>query len=388
MDRAIWDAFKNGDFAPIESLLAHGAAPAYVRNAGGGETALMAAAFHGKEALCRALLALGADAAATDRHGNTAAHLARARAFAAVAALLDAGAPAPGGTAPPRSAPASPSYDAGAPPPPAGGAESPQSPIRPRRKGDESHPRHLLSSRHRAEDDDLAALAAAAVDEGVLYTDDVSELECSPDEESSPDEAGASNAQRLADGRPGPAAAPRAPSPPAAAARAPPAAAARPAARPAAAPRASEPALRSVHVEGFAEPAAWSDAPLAPSADSRGPHGTDAPAAAADKEAGDGTSAMDEGAGDGTSAMDDDDPRPPPSAATADASAPAGTSDDDGAPEGPADAAAMDEDDEDSPLTAAAAPTPGPTAISADSGTKAAATEAAPLTAAAPSTEG
>ena len=56
MDRAIWDAFRSREFAPIEALLAHGADAGYVRTEGGGETALMAAAYHGREEICRALL--------------------------------------------------------------------------------------------------------------------------------------------------------------------------------------------------------------------------------------------------------------------------------------------------------------------------------------------
>ena len=75
MDRAIWDAFRSREFAPIEALLAHGADAGYVRTEGGGETALMAAAYHGREEICRALLSRGADPRKQDKRGHDAAAL-------------------------------------------------------------------------------------------------------------------------------------------------------------------------------------------------------------------------------------------------------------------------------------------------------------------------
>ena len=88
MDRAIWDAFRSREFAPIEALLGHGADAAYVRTEGGGETALMAAAYHGREEICRALLSRGADPRKTDKRGHDAAALARVKGNATLATLL------------------------------------------------------------------------------------------------------------------------------------------------------------------------------------------------------------------------------------------------------------------------------------------------------------
>lgn len=154
MDRAIWDAFRTGDFSPVEALLGHGADAAYVRERGGGETALMAAAYHGRDDLARALLAGGADAAAADVHGHTAAHLARAKAHATLASLLEgvvvnarvAATDGAGAAAPPEE-------DAGGRPniadPDAADAadESPRSPAsRGGRRGDEAHPRKRAPS--------------------------------------------------------------------------------------------------------------------------------------------------------------------------------------------------------------------------------------------------
>lgn len=89
MDRAIWDAFKTAEFDPMLSLLEQGASASYVRVQGGGESALMAAAYHGNEAACRALIKRGANAAARDRFGHTASSLARQKKHGVLAALLE-----------------------------------------------------------------------------------------------------------------------------------------------------------------------------------------------------------------------------------------------------------------------------------------------------------
>lgn len=89
VDRAIWEAFRTADFDPLLSLLDHGVSPAYVREKGGCETALMAAAYHGHVDACKALLARGADVAACDRFGHTAVNLARKKQHIEVAALLE-----------------------------------------------------------------------------------------------------------------------------------------------------------------------------------------------------------------------------------------------------------------------------------------------------------
>lgn len=89
MDRAIWDAFKTAEFDSMLSLLEQGASASYVRVQGGGESALMAAAYHGNEAACRALLARGANAALHDRFGHTASSLARQKKHGVLAALLE-----------------------------------------------------------------------------------------------------------------------------------------------------------------------------------------------------------------------------------------------------------------------------------------------------------
>lgn len=89
VDRAIWEAFRTADFDPLLALLDHGVNPGYVREKGGGETALMAAAYHGHVDACRALLARGADVAACDRFGHTAVNLAHKKRHSEVAALLE-----------------------------------------------------------------------------------------------------------------------------------------------------------------------------------------------------------------------------------------------------------------------------------------------------------
>ena len=86
MDRAIWDAFRKSDFDPMVSLLDQGAKATYARLSK--ETALMAAAFAGRDDVCRKLLAMGADPAATDAHGNAAFSLAKTRGHTQLADLL------------------------------------------------------------------------------------------------------------------------------------------------------------------------------------------------------------------------------------------------------------------------------------------------------------
>ena len=141
MDRAIWDAFRSREFAPIEALLAHGADAGYVRTEGGGETALMAAAYHGREEICRALLSRGADPRKQDKRGHDAAALARVKGNATLATLLDGVCLEPV-AAPPRAA---------TPPPP----EAPATAKSPKQRGDDVHPR-LLKKNGMDDDDDAA----------------------------------------------------------------------------------------------------------------------------------------------------------------------------------------------------------------------------------------
>jgi len=86
MDRAIWDAFRQLDFDPLLSLLDQGASASYVRLSR--ETALMAAAYAGRDDVCRKLVALGADPSASDAHGNTAVTLAHTQGHHQLAAVL------------------------------------------------------------------------------------------------------------------------------------------------------------------------------------------------------------------------------------------------------------------------------------------------------------
>merc|ERR1711938_374275 len=78
----------------------------------GGETALMAAAYHGREEICRALLSRGADPRKQDKRGHDAAALARVKGNATLATLLDGvclepvAAPPRAATPPPPEAPA------------------------------------------------------------------------------------------------------------------------------------------------------------------------------------------------------------------------------------------------------------------------------------------
>ena len=151
MDRAIWDAFRSREFAPIEALLAHGADAGYVRTEGGGETALMAAAYHGREEICRALLSRGADPRKQDKRGHDAAALARVKGNATLATLLDGVCLEPV-AAPPRAA---------TPPPP----EAPATAKSPKQRGDDVHPR--LLKKNSMDDDDDAADDEAAISRSV-----------------------------------------------------------------------------------------------------------------------------------------------------------------------------------------------------------------------------
>ena len=151
MDRAIWDAFRSREFAPIEALLAHGADAGYVRTEGGGETALMAAAYHGREEICRALLSRGADPRKQDKRGHDAAALARVKGNATLATLLDGVCLEPV-AAPPRAA---------TPPPP----EAPATAKSPKQRGDDVHPR--LLKKNGMDDDDDAADDEAAISRSV-----------------------------------------------------------------------------------------------------------------------------------------------------------------------------------------------------------------------------
>ena len=102
MDRAIWDAFRSREFAPIEALLAHGADAGYVRTEGGGETALMAAAYHGRGEWPGALQRARTRASRTS--GHDAAALARVKGNATLATLLDGRRASEADDAPPRAA--------------------------------------------------------------------------------------------------------------------------------------------------------------------------------------------------------------------------------------------------------------------------------------------
>ena len=156
MDRAIWDAFRSREFAPIEALLAHGADAGYVRTEGGGETALMAAAYHGREEICRALLSRGADPRKQDKRGHDAAALARVKGNATLATLLDGVCLEPV-AAPPRAA---------TPPPP----EAPAAAKSPKQRGDDVHPR--LLKKNGMDDDDDAADDEEAISRSVALPED------------------------------------------------------------------------------------------------------------------------------------------------------------------------------------------------------------------------
>ena len=156
MDRAIWDAFRSREFAPIEALLAHGADAGYVRTEGGGETALMAAAYHGREEICRALLSRGADPRKQDKRGHDAAALARVKGNATLATLLDGVCLEPV-AAPPRAA---------TPPPP----EAPATAKSPKQRGDDVHPR--LLKKNGMDDDDDAADDEEAISRSVALPED------------------------------------------------------------------------------------------------------------------------------------------------------------------------------------------------------------------------
>jgi len=78
MDRVIWEAFKTGEFEPIISLVQQGVDPGFQRHAAGGETALMAAAYHGRLDVVKMLVEAGADPETSDSNGLTAVELSRA----------------------------------------------------------------------------------------------------------------------------------------------------------------------------------------------------------------------------------------------------------------------------------------------------------------------
>jgi len=77
MDRVIWEAFKTGDFEPIVALVQQGVDPGFQRHAAGGETALMAAAYHGRLEVVKQIVEAGADPDASDSNGLTAIELSR-----------------------------------------------------------------------------------------------------------------------------------------------------------------------------------------------------------------------------------------------------------------------------------------------------------------------
>ena len=82
MDEAVWRGFVHGDFASIFRFLDFDAALTgidvnYRRFAADFTTALMAAAYHGKEKIACRLLSSGALACLVDTQGRTAADFAR-----------------------------------------------------------------------------------------------------------------------------------------------------------------------------------------------------------------------------------------------------------------------------------------------------------------------
>jgi len=77
-DKVIWEAFKTGEFEPIISLVQQGVDPGFQRHAAGGETALMAAAYHGRLDVVKMLVEAGADPETSDSNGLTAVELSRA----------------------------------------------------------------------------------------------------------------------------------------------------------------------------------------------------------------------------------------------------------------------------------------------------------------------
>ena len=140
MDRAIWDAFRSREFAPIEALLAHGADAGYVRTEGGGETALMAAAYHGRRGDLPSIIA-GRGPAQAGQAGPRRRGARPRQGQRDARALLDGVCLEPV-AAPPRAA---------TPPPP----EAPATAKSPKQRGDDVHPR-LLKKNGMDDDDDAA----------------------------------------------------------------------------------------------------------------------------------------------------------------------------------------------------------------------------------------
>ena len=157
-------AFASDDTAPAERLLfaCHNAPlrrnDTELINAtdSGGATALMAAAYHGREEICRALLSKGADPRKQDKRGHDAAALARVKGNATLATLLDGVCLEPV-AAPPRAA---------TPPPP----EAPATAKSPKQRGDDVHPR--LLKQNGMDDDDDAADDEAAISRSVALPED------------------------------------------------------------------------------------------------------------------------------------------------------------------------------------------------------------------------
>ena len=88
MDRAIWGAFKHGDFGPINALLELGVPVDFKRSSAEGATALIAAAYQGALGEVTALIARGATVDVQDASGYTAATIAAMRGHEKVAAFL------------------------------------------------------------------------------------------------------------------------------------------------------------------------------------------------------------------------------------------------------------------------------------------------------------
>ena len=156
MDRAIWDAFRSREFAPIEALLAHGADAGYVRTEGGGETALMAAAYHGREEICRLYCRKGRGPAQAGQAGP------RRRGAGPRQGQRDARDAA--GRRVPRAGGRR--RRARRPPPP----EAPATAKSPKQRGDDVHPR--LLKKNGMDDDDDAADDEEAVSRSVALPED------------------------------------------------------------------------------------------------------------------------------------------------------------------------------------------------------------------------
>jgi hypothetical protein len=89
MDRAIWEAFRTGQYDVVLSLIKNAGVHVNFRRAHRGETAIMAAAYNGNDAVFSELLALGADPTLKTAEGYNAAYFAQQRGHPALAERIN-----------------------------------------------------------------------------------------------------------------------------------------------------------------------------------------------------------------------------------------------------------------------------------------------------------